>query len=150
MCLKYLIPSTRFNEELRRMLQSGLIMKWKTVIIYLQTALLSSQLSLPAQMYWPAENECTASARGGISPTAIVTVSDMQVSAGYRVFREGSTGCCYKHCPGLLRAAGCGHPSLLRGVGSGAVLQQGDRGQQGGPRQHIRSLNIINLTNDDD
>ena len=27
------------------MLQSGLIMKWKTVIIYLQTALLSSQLT---------------------------------------------------------------------------------------------------------
>ena len=39
-------------------------------------------MTVPAQMYWPAENECTASARGGISPTAIVTVSDMQVSAG--------------------------------------------------------------------
>ena len=69
-------------------------MKWKTVIVYLQTALTSSQLTVPAQMYWPAENECTASARGGISPTAIVTVSDMQVSAGYRVLRGGSTGCC--------------------------------------------------------
>ena len=89
MCLKYLNPLARFNEELRRMLQSGLIMKWKTVIIYLQTALLSSHMTVPAQMYWPAENECTASARGGISPTAIVTVSDMQVSAGYRVFRGG-------------------------------------------------------------
>ena len=135
------------------MLQSGLIMKWKMVIIYLQTALISSQVTLPAQMYWPAENECTASARGGISPTAIVTVSDMQVSAGYRVLRETSTGCSYKHCPGLLRAAGCGHPPLLRGVGSGAVLQQGEGRKQGGPGQHIRSLNINNApkcSNNDD
>ena len=74
------------------MLQSGLIMKWKTVIIYLQTALLSTPMTVPAQMYWPAENECTASARGGISPTAIVTVSDMQVSAGYRVLRGAVQG----------------------------------------------------------
>ena len=30
------------------MLQSGLIMKWKTVIIYLQTPLLSSHMTVPA------------------------------------------------------------------------------------------------------
>ena len=34
----------------------------------------------PSQTYWPPENECTATARGGISPTAIVSVSDMQGS----------------------------------------------------------------------
>ena len=33
-----------------------------------------------SQDYWPPENECTATARGGISPTAIVSVSDMQGS----------------------------------------------------------------------
>jgi len=51
----------KFNHEIRLMLQSGLMLKWK-------------------KTYWPAENECTSSARGGISSTAIVSVSDMQGS----------------------------------------------------------------------
>ena len=43
-----------------------------------KTFIFSSKLL--SQDYWPPENECTATARGGISPTAIVSVSDMQGS----------------------------------------------------------------------
>ena len=66
----------KFNAEIRKMLQSGLLLKWKKVRIFF----LATTKNYFTQTYWPPENECTSSARGGISATAIVSVSDMQGS----------------------------------------------------------------------
>ena len=51
----------KFNHEIRLMLQSGLMDKWKTDA-------------------WPPANQCNSVLRGGVSMTAIVSVTDMQGS----------------------------------------------------------------------
>ena len=48
---------------------------------------------LVSQTYWPAENECTSSARGGVSATAIVSVSDMQVRIGWCTCQVSRVSC---------------------------------------------------------
>jgi len=50
-----------FDVEIKKILTAGLTKKWK-------------------QDYWPSEDECSSSARGGTGTTAIVTVLDMQSS----------------------------------------------------------------------
>lgn len=50
-----------FNIEIKRILQAGLTEKFK-------------------QDFWPSEDECSASARGGTGTTAVVSVLDMQGS----------------------------------------------------------------------
>lgn len=50
-----------FNAQIRKILQAGLMEKWK-------------------QVFWPSDDECAATARGGTGSTSIVSVTDMQGS----------------------------------------------------------------------
>jgi len=50
-----------FDKEIKKILQAGLIERWK-------------------QVFWPPDDECSAGARGGVGSTAVVTVTDMQGS----------------------------------------------------------------------
>ena len=51
----------KFNHEIKLMLQSGLIFKFK-------------------KMFWPKPNQCNSVQRGGVTMTSVVTVTDMQGS----------------------------------------------------------------------
>jgi len=50
-----------FDKEIKKVVQGGLVQRWK-------------------QVFWPADDECSAGARGGVGQTAVVTVTDMQGS----------------------------------------------------------------------
>ena len=68
-----------FNREIKKILQSGLVQRWKQVK---NTTSIRRRSLLPLllQVYWPPENECSDGASGGIGTTAVVSVTDMQGS----------------------------------------------------------------------
>jgi len=84
-----------FNQQIKKVLAAGLTKKWK-------------------QDFWPVDDECSSTARGGTGTTAIVTVLDMQGSF-FILFMGVAMALVVLICEALARKNGASrNPSVIK------------------------------------